>query len=82
MSIIIGDNNYALILVCLLTDDHISLIIGIMILKSKTQVEVHVHGAGQTRCKILHVYCVISNSHSDNDVIFLRLKIIIFSYDD
>ena len=30
------DNNNAIRLVCLLTDDHISLVIGIVILKSRT----------------------------------------------
>jgi len=33
---LLRDNNDALRLVCLLTDDHISLIIGIVMLKSRT----------------------------------------------
>ena len=80
--LLLRDNNNALRLVCLLTDDHISLIIGIVILKSKTQADVYVHGVGQTQCEILHVCCVISNSHSDNDVLVLRLEIIIFLYEN
>ena len=44
--LLLRDNNNALRLVCLLTGEHISLIIGIVILKWKTQEHVNVHGAG------------------------------------
>ena len=52
---LLRDNNDALRLVCLLTDDHISLIIGIVMLKSRTQVHVSTHGTGMTHREILHV---------------------------
>ena len=79
------DNNNALRLVFLLTDDHISLIISIVILKLKTQAHVSINKymmLDKPICEILHVCCVISNSHSDNDVMVLRLEIIIFLYEN
>ena len=53
--LLLRDDSNALRLVCLLTDDHISVIIGILILKSRTQVHVSTHGTRMTHCEILHV---------------------------